>query len=190
MAAPLSLLVAQVLDPTPSGAEAAELLVTADVDAGRWVSSNLVFVVAAFLLALGAPAFVRLVPGRGSRFALPGVVLLMVGATGLAAWAASNLALHGLATADAPPRFAEAIRGDTASSAVEAVWIVGLLVGFVLVAIALLRSRPVPIWSPILILAFVVIEMALVGTNVAETIGFAALCLGVAAAAAASFRRS
>jgi hypothetical protein len=84
--------------------------------------------------------------------------------------------------------FAEAIRDDTSTGAVEAIWIVGLLLGFVLIAVALLRARPVPVWSPVLILVFVAIEIVLVGINLAETAGFALLSIGVGAASLAALR--
>ena len=57
----------------------------------------------------------------------------------------------------------------------------GLLLGFVRIAVALLRARSVPRWAPALIVVFVALEGAflLTGNSAVETIGFAALAAGL-----------
>lgn len=184
-AAPMLLLLAQALDPTPPDADAAELLATAGQEAARWTSSNLAFLVGAALLAVGAPCVCRAAPDRGRVAGLAASVLLVLAAIGIAAWASSMISLSGLADAQAPGRYAKAARGTLATGIVEAAWIVSLLGGMVSLAVALLRSRRVPRWAPVCLLAFVLVEVMLVGINIAETVGFGLLVVGLGAIAAA-----
>lgn len=181
VAGPLLLLVAQALDPTPDDADAAELLAVAGSDSGSWAASNLLVVAGAIVLVLGAFGLTPLLRGGGERLGRTGVCLLVAGLVCLAGWATTNLALAAVADAGGSVDVAEAIEESTSISAVEAVWIGGLLLGFVLVAAALLQARSVPRWAPALILVFVALEAAflLAGNGTVETIGFAALAAGL-----------
>ena len=178
---PLLLLAAKLLDPTPADADAAELLATAGSDSSSWAASNLLVVGGAIVLVLGAFGLTPLFRGGGERLGQTGICLLIAGLVCLAGWATSNLALAAAADAGGSVDVAEAI-GDSASiSAVEAVWIGGLLVGLVLIAAALLRAGSVPRWAPVLILVFVALEsvILLAGNTAVERIGFAALAAGL-----------
>ena len=181
---PLLLLAAQVLDPTPSGADAAQLLATAGSDSGRWSASNLLLVGGAIVLVLGAFGLAPLFRGGGERLGQAGVILLVAGLVCLAGWATSNLTLAAVADSGGSVDVAEAIRDSTSISAVETVWLAGLLSGLVLIAAALLRARSVPRWAAVLILLFVAIETAtlVAGDGAVETVGFAALAAGLGAA--------
>jgi hypothetical protein len=137
LAGPLALLAAQLLDPTPAEADAADLLATAAAEPARWVATNLLFVLGTILLVFGSFGLASLLRGRGSRLGQPGLTLLVAGVVALAGWATSNLALEAVAVA---------ISDSRAITAVEIVWIVGLMLGLVLVAVALLRAGSVPRW--------------------------------------------
>jgi hypothetical protein len=180
VAGPLLLLVAQALDPTPDDADAAELLAAAGSDSGSWAASNLLVVGGAIVLVLGAFGLTPLLRGGGERLGRAGVCLLVAGLVCLAGWATTNLALAAVADAGGSVDVAEAIEESTSISVVEAVWIGGLLLGLVLIAVALLRAGSVPRWAPALILLFVALEGAflLAGNGTVETIGFAALAAG------------
>ena len=180
VAGPLLLLLAQALDPTPDDADAAELLAAAGSDSGSWATSNLLVVAGAILLVLGAFGLTPILRGGGERLGQTGVWLLVAGLVCLAGWATTNLALAAVADAGGSVDVAEAIEESSSLSVVEAVWISGLLLGLVLIAVALLRAGSVPRWAPALILLFVALEGAflLAGNGTVETIGFAALAAG------------
>ena len=182
-AAPVVLLAAQALDPTPSDADAVDLLATAADEATRWTACHLLFFAGAALLAVGAPAVCRAAPHRGRVAGLLASVLLALAAVCIAAWTSSMLSLAGRADARAPGRYAEAARGTTALTVIEAIWIASLMLGIVCLAVALLRSRSVPRWAAWCLLGFVAVEVLLVGINIAETTGFVMLAVGLGATA-------
>lgn len=86
---------------------------------------------------------------------------------------------------------------DTSQSDLSTVWvfpifIVGNLLGTLLFAIGLLRSRTVPIWAAILIMLWPPLHVAglIIGGEVLEVIGAVLQAIGFAGVAAAVLRRS
>ncbi|MGN6610836.1 MAG: hypothetical protein ACTHLJ_03595 [Angustibacter sp.] len=144
----------------PSGASSASA-VTAAVDAhtGLWLVAGLLELVAAALLLVGALSAGRLAPARGGRLTGIGSGLLAAGAVAsvghtigyygtYAQYADSGLdasTLNGLSQAN-----------DVLGGVAIAVFMLGLLLGPVLLTIGLRRAGVVPVWVPVAAVVFVV----------------------------------
>ena len=85
----------------------------------------------------------------------------------------------------------DASQRDLATGWVFPIFIVGNLLGTLLFAIGLLRSRTVPMWSAILIMLWPVLHVSglIIGGEVLEVIGAVLQAIGFAGVAAAVLRR-
>jgi hypothetical protein len=126
---------------------------------GAWFAAGLLEVLAALLLVVGAVGACGLATSRGSVLTGVGAYLLGIGAiasTGhtigyygaYASYAGSGLDDGSLARIDAST--------DSLGGVVIALFMLGLLLGPILLTIGLRRARLVPIWVPVLAVVFVV----------------------------------
>jgi hypothetical protein len=151
-------LLRRVVEPASASSASA---VTSAVEAhtGPWLAAGLLELVAAALLLVGALSAKRLAPARGGRLTAIGSGLLAAGAVAsvghtigyygtYAQYADSGLdasTLNGLSQAN-----------DVLGGVAIAVFMLGLLLGPVLLTIGLRRAGVVAIWVPVAAVVFVV----------------------------------
>jgi hypothetical protein len=133
---------------------------------------------------------------RRSRLAFVGGSLMIAGYVCYFGVLLSNMIIIAMAELGGPlGDFAAAIdasQSDVWTTWVFPIFIVGNLLGTLLFAIGLLRSRSVPIWAAILIMLWPPLHVAglFVGGEVLEVIGAVLQAIGFAGVAAAVLRRS
>lgn len=144
----------------PSGAPSASAITSAvGAHTALWLAAGLLELASAALLLVGALSVPRLAPARGGRLTAIGSGLLAAGAVAsvghtigyfgaYAQYADSSLdasTLDGLSQAN-----------DVLGGVAIAVFMLGLLLGPVLLTIGLRRAGAVPIWVPVAAVVFVV----------------------------------
>jgi hypothetical protein len=145
-------------------------------------------VIPAVLTALGL--------ARRSRLAFVGGSLMIAGYVCYFGVLLSNMMIIAMAERGGPlgdfAAVIEASQRDLATAWVFPIFIVGNLLGTLLFAIGLLRSRTVPVWSAILIMSWPVLHVSglIVGGEVLEVIGAVLQAIGFAGVAAVVLRRS
>lgn len=158
---PLLLVAASLVDPAWSDDTATYLQEVAD-DKGRYVAAGALDTVGTLLLIAGTLGLVRLLRTRDVGLGQIGAGLLTIGLIGLV----PILLINGvdIEMADADDREAMVALSDSIEdSAVIGVYffgffLVGIALGSLLLAIALFRRRVVPIWSPVLLIAAIVVS--------------------------------
>ncbi|HET8614970.1 MAG TPA: hypothetical protein VFL94_05535 [Actinomycetales bacterium] len=150
-------LLRRVVEPTSPSVATTTAAVRAQ--AGTWFAAGALELLSALLLVAGAIAVVRLAPARGRTLTVVGATLLGIGgiaSTGhtigyygtYAAYADSGLDTTALAAMN---ETTDALGGITI-----ALFMLGMLLGPVLLTTGLRRAGVVPIWIPVLAVVFVV----------------------------------
>ena len=172
----LALCAGVFLLPSSDDGDAAETLRIVQESGGQWMAAAVVLFLASICLTLGLPAIMTLIQRRGWRVGVVSGVALEVGFIGTAGFAMLMVFFRALVETDA-------LRGqnfeDVASEAGLAVflyvWIFGLYLGELLLAIALLRARTTPRWVPLALALHVV--SSLVSEALPEFLGKATALL-------------
>ncbi len=126
---------------------------------GAWLLAGGLELVAAGLLVAGAVAAVRLVTGRGARLTAVGAWLLAAGAvasTGHTIGYYGTYAQYADSGVDGGTLERLSSANDVLGGVVIAVFMLGLLLGPVLLTIGLRRAALVPVWVPVAAIVFVV----------------------------------
>lgn len=199
----MALVLGQMLNPGGSeSSPAGQMAVIADYP-GRWLAMSILFFGGAASLVLGMPAVMTLFTGRRGRgLGLAGVVVFTVGCVGVGALAGLMLMFRALALEAL--NTGTAVTGDIqlVSAALEdgglvvslGVWVYGFMIGVLLIALGLVRSRRTPVWIPSLLGGFLAVQVVIQflgeGTDarVASALGLVLLAggfTGVATQAAA-----
>ena len=132
----------------------------------------------------------------GSRLAFVGGSLMIAGYVCYFGVLLSNMVIITMAQRGGPladyAAVIDASQSDASTGWVFPIFIVGNLLGTLLFAIGLLRSRTVPIWAAILIMLWPPLHIAglFLGGEVLEVIGAVLQAIGFAGVAAALLRRS
>jgi hypothetical protein len=101
---------------------------------------------------MGIPSLMVLFPGRGHRFGLAGVGMMIVAGAGLAGFGMLLMFLRALAVERAVrPETFEQATSESAFQALLLVWVASFLLFEVLLGIAALRAGTVPVWIPLLL---------------------------------------
>lgn len=142
------------------------------------------FILTQVLMLAAIPAVLALAPARGAWPATIGSGLLAIGVVGHAGGGGAQLLR--VTMAESPDRsamvaLAEAMDASAADTAVAAAGLLGFLLGSILLAVALLRARTVPLWVPIMLLAGLVVEFALSFLPFGSLAGLALFGAGLAA---------
>jgi Domain of unknown function (DUF4386) len=170
-----------LLDPAWAD-DSAEYLREVAADEGLYAAAGVLFTVGSLLFVAGALGVARLLRGRRVTLGQIGASLIAIGLIGLTAAMAFNG--FDIALADFGDRDAAAALSDELEDSVllNVYWVsfffVGIVLGSVLLAIALFRGRIVPIWSPILILAAVVVGFVGGEERVLSALTFLVLAAG------------
>jgi len=143
----------------PQAANPSSIAAAVRAHAGAWTLAGLLALASAFLLLVGAAATTRLAPARGAALTRIGAYLLAAGAVASVGHTVgyfadyARLSSNGL---DAKAVTAAQGGSDAVSVVVIAVFMLGLLVGPVLLTLGLRRARAVPVWVPVAAIVFVV----------------------------------
>lgn len=164
----MALVLAQMLNPAGSDqSPTAQLVVAADSD-GRWLAMSLLYFAASAAMILGMPSVLTLFTGRGRALGLLGVIVFSVGCLGVAGLSALMLMFRALAieAATRPDNdvLVEFVGDSLTNLGLQvslAVWVYGFLVGVLLIALGLFRARLTPVWVPMLLLAFLGMQVVL-----------------------------
>jgi hypothetical protein len=133
---------------------------------------------------------------RQSRLAFVGGSLMIAGYVCYFGVLLSNMIILAMAERGGPiadyAAVIDASQADLSTAWVFPIFIVGNLLGTVFFAIGLLRSRIVPVWAAILIMAWPPLHVAglFLGGEVLEVLGAVLQAIGFAGVAAAVLRRS
>ena len=161
VAAPLLWAVGSLIDPAWADDTAEYLTEVADNE-GMYLLSGLLWTLGGLLLVVGLLGVIRLVRGRRVTLGQIGAGLMIFGAIGLS----SGLAFNGFEIAmatednrDAMVTLSDNLEDDSAALAIYWIsfFIVGIVLGALLLVISLFRSKVVPIWAPILLIVAIVI---------------------------------
>jgi len=140
----------------PSTDDAGETLRIVEEQGGQWLAAAAVFFLSSVCLTLGVPAILTLFPARGSVLGMVSLIVLELGFIGTAGFAMLMAFVRSLVKADALRESGlEAASSEAGLTVFLWVWIGGLYLGELLLAIALLRARTVPRWVPLALLAHV-----------------------------------
>ncbi|MDQ4145452.1 MAG: hypothetical protein M3198_17265, partial [Actinomycetota bacterium] len=155
VAGPALYLLATLVDPAWSDDPVTYMQEVADAK-GRYVLAGVLWTLGSFLFVAGALGVVRLLRGRAVTLGQVGGCLLTIGAigtTGVLAFYGFDVALADFADRPAAVAFSEELEASALLNAYYlVVFLGGIALGSVLLAIALIRRRLVPIWSPILLM--------------------------------------
>lgn len=177
----MALVFAQMLNPSGSDQSAATVLEVASNHSGRWLAMSVLFFAAAVGLVLGLPCVLSVFSDRGRTLAMLGVGVFAVGAIGLTGFSALMLMFRALSLNKAiDPRVVDDVVSDRGMQVMLLVWTIGFLGGVVLIALALFRAKTTSVWVPLLLIAFLVIQLVSPGAGrVVAAIGLLAFVAGV-----------
>jgi hypothetical protein len=118
---------------------------------------------------------------RAPRLIGAGMVLAIIGAFGHSVFGGLRLALFGMLTESGRAEYATALDRtyDSPVMLFAALGLIGTLVGLLLLAIGLLKSRTVAPWIPACLIGFLILEF--VGSNLSSWASLAAVALYAAA---------
>lgn len=154
MLTPVLLLLAAVIGPDLGDDTAEELANIADNEAA-YVISGLLFLVSPLVLVPGMMGVIRLMRRRGVTLGQVGAAMIMFGGLLTMGFYGYGLVEYIAATNDELSRPEMAVLFDEAEDSALGVpiwlggFVIGLLIGSILLAIALWRNQVVPVWSPI-----------------------------------------
>ena len=185
--APLFMLGAMLRDITPDADGTAELLALIAERPGAWTLGQTLFILSAIAWLPAGLGLMRLFGGRHlvGRW---GGLLILLGGLAILAVDAAGLYLRPLVESDVPTEqqvsIVEGVEGSAAVIAFETVHVVGLFIGLLVVAVAMLRSRELPRLAPVALIG------ALIGliVNIHPAMEAAALVLLVLGLGAAGVR--
>lgn len=178
IAGPLLTFASTLLDPAWEDNSAAYLREVADGE-GRYAAAGVLATLGALVFVAGALGLARLMRGRRVTLGQVGASLLAIGLIGISAVMAFNG--FDIALADFDDRQAAVAFSDELedSALLNAYWIffffVGIVLGSVLLAIALFRRRIVPIWSPVLLVASILVGFASGNSQIVSALTFVVL---------------
>lgn len=142
----------------PQSDDAADSLRTVQQDGGLWMAAAAILFIASICLTLGLPAILTLVQRRGWTLGLIAAVVLEIGFVGTAGFSMLMVFFRALVRTDTiKSQGIDQLASETGLAVFLYVWIVGLYLGELLLAIALLRARTTPVWVPVALIAHVVV---------------------------------
>ena len=122
-----------------------EAIAAAQRYTGRWLAMAVIMFLSAVLLTLGLPSVLTLLTRRGRRLGVAGAILFSVGTIGLAGYGSVLVVLRAMVLRDVlEVGDVNDINDDPALVAFFGSWLFAFFAGLLLVAVALLRARTVP----------------------------------------------
>lgn len=164
----MALVLGQMLNPGGSDTSPAGQVLVAAEYPGRWLAMSILYFGGAAMLILGMPAVMTLFSDRRGRgLGITGVTVFTVGCVGVGGLASLMLMFRALAlqlTVTEDGREIELVTAslnDPGLSISLNVWVYGFLLGVLLIALGLFRSRVVPAWVPWLLIAFLALQLVM-----------------------------
>lgn len=156
----LALCAGAFLLPSSEGGDATDTLRIVHESSGQWMAAATVLFLASVCLTLGLPAIMTLIQRRGWRVGVVSGIALEIGFLGTAGFAMLMVFFRALVETDsiATGNF-DAVASEAGLAVFLYVWIVGLYLGELLLAIALLRARTTPRWVPLTLALHVVTSL-------------------------------
>lgn len=167
----------------PAGGNFADLVASVQSDHGQWVVASFAFYLASVAMTLGMPSVVVLLTHRGRVLGLTGVAIGAIGTIGLAGYAALLMLFRAVVdSAELTAGDVAAVTNDGTLQAFVAVFAGAFVLGELLTALALMRSRSVARWVSGLLLVHVGLQAvtALVPDSPDLLRDLTAMLLGVA----------
>ena len=141
----------------PESEGAGESLRIVQEHGSQWMVAAAVLFIASVCLTLGLPAALTLVQRRGWRLGLVAAIVLEVGFIGTAGFAMLMAFFRALVeTGTIKTAGLDDVASDAGLAIFLDTWIVGLYLGELLLALALLRARTTPRWVPLALVAHAV----------------------------------
>ena len=138
-----------------------EAVTLAEQADGRWLGTAFLLFFASVCLTLGLPALLSLFDKRARRMGAIAVGVFSVGTVGLSAYGMLLVFLRAAILHDVVRvGRLEQVTEDTGLMVFLAAWVACFYVGALLLAVALLLARTTPRWVPILILVYLVSQLA------------------------------
>ena len=173
----LALALGSLLTPASDGS-ADTLRIVAD-QGGRWMAAAATYMVAAVFLTLGLPTALVLLQGRGRTLGLVSAVVLGFGFIGTAGYAMLMVFFRALVkTHTIVGQGIDEVAHDAGLRVFLYAWIVGFVLGELLLGLALLRARTVPRWVPLVLILHV--ASVCLATLLPDVLGKATILLFVA----------
>jgi hypothetical protein len=165
----MALILGQMLNPGGSESSPTSQMIVAAEYPGRWLAMSVLFFGGAAALILGMPAVMSLFQERRGRgVGMTGVAVFVVGCVGVGGLSALMLMFRALAL--------ETVEGETLVVRDEiamvtnsldepglaislSVWVYGFMLGVLLIAIGLFRTKQVPAWVPGLLMGFLAVQV-------------------------------
>lgn len=167
IAAPLVLLVALLVHPGEGGDGFVQTI--AD-NPGRVEMSNLLIIFSSVLFVPALLGVLRLIRERGVVLAHVGIGLALIGVIGHAVWAGFQIVLVGTITGGIDQtQMSEMVEGGPPNAGfvvVMLMFLVGFFLGLVVLAAGLWRSRAVPWWAALCLIAAAVWDFVPFGSGI------------------------
>lgn len=152
----LALAAGAFLLPATGDGDADSTLRIVQQEGGQWMAAAVILFLASVCLTLGLPAIMTLLQRRGWRIGVVSGVALEIGFIGTAGFAMLMVFFRALVETDAlVDKNFDAVASEAGLAAFLYVWIVGLYLGELLLALALLRARTTPRWVPLALILHV-----------------------------------
>jgi hypothetical protein len=184
IAGPALFLVSQILSPAWSD-DTAEYLEEVAGDEGLHLLSALLFLLGGMLLLAGALGVIKLMR-RGRRVSLGQVAGFLVALGTVATTAFYVLSVIDISMVDEAADRAEMVAlseraEDSGGAAIFFIpyFFLGFVLGFILLGIAMIRSRVVPVWAGIAVLASIVVAFVGGDSQAASVVGGVLLLAGL-----------
>ncbi len=164
----MALVLGQMLNPAGSDTSPAGQMLVAAEYPGRWLAMSILFFGAAALMILGMPAVMTLFQERRGRgVGMVGVAVFTLGCVGVGGLAALMLMFRALALESLQSERIISSEIEMVSASLDDpgllvtlnVWVYGFLLGVLLIAVGLFRTRGVPGWVPGLMVAFLAVQL-------------------------------
>ncbi len=146
--------------PSSGDGDAADTLRIVEEAGGQWMAAAAVLFLASVCLTLGLPAIMTLIQRRGWRVGVVSGVFLEIGFIGTAGFAMLMVFFRALVETESlrDQRF-EDVASEAGLAVFLYVWIFGLYLGELLLAVALLRARTTARWVPLVLALHVVTSL-------------------------------
>lgn len=150
----LALALGSILTPTSDGT--AETLRIVEEHGGQWMAAAAIYLVASVFLTLGLPTALMLIQGGGRILGFVSAIVLALGFIGTAGYAMLMVFFRALVNAGTLGGVElERVVEDNGLMIFIYGWIVGFVLGELLLGIALVRARTVPRWVPLVLVLHV-----------------------------------
>lgn len=151
----LALALGSLLIPSSDGG--ADTMRIVEDQGGQWMAAAAIYMVAAVFLTLGLPTALVLLQDRGRTLGLVSAVVLVFGFIGTAGYAMLMVFFRALVKTDTiVGQGIDEVAQDAGLRVFIFAWIVGFVLGELLLGLALHRARTVPRWVPLVLILHVV----------------------------------